>query len=127
MEIHIKLIISALMITFNVFGQTVKINDVVLTADNKNIRLEYLSDKVSDERIILVVKLDKIKTKNEFIIDEIIGKEIHDGFLYINSVVKDNYYWGVESGEYLLVVIAKKNGLAVINKIVLKVGKKNIK
>ena len=127
MKIHIKLIISALMITFNVFGQTVKINDVVLTADNKNIRLEYLSDKVSDERIILVVKLDKIKTKNEFLIDEIIGKEIHDGFLYINSVVKDNYYWGVESGEYLLVVIAKKNGLAVINKIVLKVGKKNIK
>jgi hypothetical protein len=124
MKIHIKLIISALMITFNVFGQTVKINDVVLTADNKNIRLEYLSDKVSDERIILVVKLDKIKTKNEFLIDEIIGKEIHDGFLYINSVVKDNYYWGVESGEYLLVVIAKKNGLAVINKIVLKVGKK---
>jgi hypothetical protein len=124
MKIHIKLIISALMITFNVFGQTVKINDVVLTADNKNIRLEYLSDNVSDERIILVVKLDKIKTKNEFLIDEIIGKEIHDGFLYINSVAKDNYYWGVESGEYLLVVIAKKNGLAVINKIVLKVGKK---
>jgi hypothetical protein len=127
MKTYIKLIISALMITFNVCGQTVKINDVVLTADNKNIRLEYLSDKVSDERIILVVKLDEIKTKNEFLIDEIIGKEIHDGFLYINSVVNDNYYWGVESGDYLLVVITKKNGLAVINKKILKIDKKNIK
>ena len=121
----VKLIIVVLFVTFNVNAQSININNVSLTSNGKDIRLDYLSDDINEERTIIVVKLTEEKIKIDTIIDKIINKKNYNGFLLVNSLNKENYYWSVENGEYLLVVLTKKNNIITTNKKILKIN--NIK